>query len=209
MFDRFTDRARKLIAGAQVEADRFHHDYIGTEHLLLGLIRAGDGVALIALRNLGMDPDQVRSDIDTMVQSRAGGKASMPLPFTPQAKRVLEGARDEADHLGHPYIGSEHILLALLGEPASVAFLALRQAGLEPDAIRAEIVDLLGHAPATGSAAAPQQRPPTIAESASVGITIRALDQLDLTIAEVNKQVERFLRRSPPVPGKTISIRVY
>ena len=102
MFDKFTDRARKIIALAQKEAERFRHDYIGTEHLLLGLVKEGSGVAVTALNNLSVDVEKVRREVEKLVVIADKPAPSGPLPFTPQAKRVLELASEEARGLGHP-----------------------------------------------------------------------------------------------------------
>ncbi len=144
MFDKFTDRARKIIALAQKEAERFHHDYIGTEHLLLGLVKEGSGVAVTALNNLSVDVEKVRREVEKLVVVADKEAPSGPLPFTPQAKRVLELASEEARALGHPYIGTEHILLGLLSEQDSVAAPVLINLDLKLEDVRNEILDLLG-----------------------------------------------------------------
>ena len=144
MFDKFTDRARKIIALAQKEAERFRHDYIGTEHLLLGLVKEGSGVAVTALNNLNVDVEKVRREVEKLVVVNDKDAPSAPLPFTPQAKRVLELAAEEARALGHPYIGTEHILLGLLAEHDSVAAQVLINLDLKLEDVRSEILDLLG-----------------------------------------------------------------
>ena len=144
MFDKFTDRARKIIALAQKEAERFRHDYIGTEHLLLGLVKEGSGVAVTALNNLSVDVEKVRREVEKLVVISDKQAPSGPLPFTPQAKRVLELASEEARGLGHPYIGTEHILLGLLSEQDSVAAQVLINLDLKLEDVRSEILDLLG-----------------------------------------------------------------
>ena len=144
MFDKFTDRARKIIALAQKEAERFKHDYIGTEHLLLGLVKEGSGVAVTALNNMSVDVEKVRREVEKLVVATSAKAPSGPLPFTPQAKRVLELASEEARALGHPYIGTEHILLGLLSEQDSVAAQVLINLDLKLDDVRGEILDLLG-----------------------------------------------------------------
>ncbi len=144
MFDKFTDRARKIIALAQKEAERFKHDYIGTEHILLGLVKEGSGVAVTALNNLSVDVEKVRKEVEKLVMSSEKDGPNTPLPFTPQAKKVLELASEEARALGHPYIGTEHILLGLLRENKSVAAQVLINLELNLNDVRAEILDLLG-----------------------------------------------------------------
>ena len=144
MFDKFTDRARKIIALAQKEAERFRHDYIGTEHLLLGLVKEGSGVAVTALNNLSVDVEKVRREVEKLVTGIEKGTVAGPLPFTPQAKRVLELASEEARALGHPYIGTEHVLLGLLSEQDSVAAQVLINLDLKLEDVRSEILELLG-----------------------------------------------------------------
>jgi ATP-dependent Clp protease ATP-binding subunit ClpC len=144
MFDKFTDRARKIISLAQKEAERFRHDYIGTEHLLLGLVKEGSGVAVTALSNLNVDVEKVRREVERLVVVNDKPPAGGPLPFTPQAKHVLERAAEEARALGHPYIGTEHILLGLLAEQDSVAAQVLINLELKLEDVRSEILDLLG-----------------------------------------------------------------
>ncbi len=150
MFDKFTDRARKIIALAQKEAERFKHDYIGTEHILLGLVKEGSGVAVTALNNLNVDVDKVRKEVEKLVVTHEKDGPSTPLPFTPQAKKVLELAAEEARALGHPYIGTEHILLGLLRENESMAAQVLINLDLKLEDVRAEILDLLGATDPTG-----------------------------------------------------------
>ena len=115
MFERFTDRARRVVVLAQEEARLLNHNYLGTEHLLLGLIHEGEGVAAMALESLGISPEAVRAQVEEII----GQGQSMPtgrIPFTPRAKKVLELSLREAKQLGHNYIGTEHILLGLLHE---------------------------------------------------------------------------------------------
>jgi ATP-dependent Clp protease ATP-binding subunit ClpA len=144
MFDTFTDRARKTISLAQQESERFRHDAIGTEHLLLALVRLGNGVAVNALAKLGADVVRVGRAVESLIITGDRAKARAPLPFTPQAKRVLELAMDESRALGHPYVGTEHILLGLLSDRNGVAARALISLGLRLDEVRSEILDLLG-----------------------------------------------------------------
>src|SRR5580698_6199401 len=119
MFERFTDRARTVVVLAQDEARRLDHGYIGTEHLLLGLIREGEGVAARALEALGLRPDDLRAQIEEII-GRGDGAPSGHLPVTPQSKAVLQRTRQEALRLGHSYIGTEHLLLSLVREDRGV-----------------------------------------------------------------------------------------
>jgi ATP-dependent Clp protease ATP-binding subunit ClpC len=113
MHDKFTERVRKVIYLAREEAARLQHDYIGTEHLLLGVIREGEGIAATVLNNLGLDLERIRQEVENMV-SAAQGMTISEIPFTPRAKRVLELAVEEARSLGHNYVGAEHLLLGLI-----------------------------------------------------------------------------------------------
>jgi len=143
-YDRFTDRARKVMAFARQEAQRFNHDYIGTEHLLLGLIKEGTGVAANVLRNLDVDIKKIRLEVEKMVQSSPDVVTKGQLPFTPRAKKVIEFSLEEARSLGHNYIGTEHILLGLLRENEGVAAHVLMNLGLKLEDVREEALGLLG-----------------------------------------------------------------
>jgi ATP-dependent Clp protease ATP-binding subunit ClpA len=142
MFERFTDRARRVVVLAQEEARVLQHDYIGTEHILLGLIHEGDGVAAQALASLEIDPSAVRDAVEGLVPR---GKSSPPghIPFTVRAKKVLELSLREALHLGHNYIGTEHILLGLIRERDGTAAEALVQVGADLAQIRERVGELL------------------------------------------------------------------
>ncbi len=144
MFNRFTERARKVILLAKEEAKRFNHDYIGTEHILLGLVREGEGVAAAVLANFGLIPDKIRLEVEKLVQPGPTTVVSGDLPFTPKAKKVIELAMDEARALGHNYIGTEHLLLGLIREGEGVASQVLMNLGLELEKVREEVMNLLG-----------------------------------------------------------------
>jgi len=144
MFDRFTDRARKVMALARKEAQRFNHDFIGTEHILLGLIQEGSGVAANVLKNLGVEITKIRNEIEKNVQSGPSMVTMGQLPFTPRAKKVLELSMEEANDLGHNYIGTEHLLLGLLRENDGVAAQVLLDLGLKLEEVRNEVLELLG-----------------------------------------------------------------
>ena len=153
MFNRFTERARRVVLLAREEAKRLDHDYLGTEHLLLGLISEGEGVAAIALQNLDIDLEQVRQEVGKTV-GRGGGSLFLgQIPFTPRAKKVLELAVAEARTLGHNYIGTEHLLLGLIREGEGVAAQVLINLGADLEKVRQEISNLLGAKPATQEAA--------------------------------------------------------
>ncbi|MCW8139047.1 MAG: ATP-dependent Clp protease ATP-binding subunit [Planctomycetota bacterium] len=144
MFDRFTDRARKVMGLARQEAQRFNHQYIGTEHILLGLIQEGSGVAANVLRNLDVDPERIRGEVEKIVQDGPTMATLGQLPFTPRAKKVLELASEEATNLRHNYIGTEHLLLGLIRENEGVAAQVLMNLGLKLEEVREEVLDLLG-----------------------------------------------------------------
>jgi len=138
MFERFTERARKVVALAQEEAGRLRHDYIGTEHLLLGLVREGTGVAYQALHACGVTPEGARERVEGIVGYGDGDPSQKP--FTPRSKKVLELALRESMQLGHDYIGTEHILLGLLAEGGGVAARVLSNLDIGPDAVRREVL---------------------------------------------------------------------
>ncbi len=140
MFDRFTDRARKVMGLARQEAQRFNHQYIGTEHILLGLIQEGSGVAANVLRNLDVDPDKIRQEVEKIVQDGPTMATLGQLPFTPRAKKVLELASEEATNLRHNYIGTEHLLLGLIRENEGVAAQVLMNLGLKLEEVREEVL---------------------------------------------------------------------
>jgi ATP-dependent Clp protease ATP-binding subunit ClpC len=142
MFERFTDRARHVVVLSQEEARLLHHNYIGTEHILLGLIREGDGVAAKALESLGISLDAVRGQVEEMI-GEGHEEAAGHIPFTPRAKKVLELSLREALQLGHKYIGTEHVLLGLIAEGEGVAAQVLKRMGADLDRVRQTVIQLL------------------------------------------------------------------
>ena len=132
MFERFTDRARRVVVLAQEEARLLNHNYIGTEHILLGLIHEGEGVAAKALESLGISLEAVRSQVEEII-GQGGSSPSGHIPFTPRAKKVLELSLREALQLGHNYIGTEHILLGILDDPQSPGAQILAGQGVTKD----------------------------------------------------------------------------
>src|SRR5215475_2295574 len=145
MYERFTDRARKVMQLANQEAQRFNHEYIGTEHILLGLIKEGSGVAANVLKNLEVDLRKIRLEVEKLVQSGPDMVTMGKLPQTPRAKKVIEYSMEEARNLGHNYVGTEHILLGLLREQEGVATQVLMNLGLKMEEVREEVLSLLGH----------------------------------------------------------------
>ncbi|MEK6715566.1 MAG: ATP-dependent Clp protease ATP-binding subunit, partial [Candidatus Omnitrophota bacterium] len=155
MFNRFTERARKVIILAKEEARRFNHDYIGTEHILLGLIREGEGVAAAVLQKMGLSLETIRIEVEKLVKSGPTTQILGDIPFTPRAKKTLELAAEEARVLGHNYIGTEHILLGMIRDGEGVAFQVLVNLGLDLERVRQEIMEILGSAtPGFGMGAA-------------------------------------------------------
>jgi ATP-dependent Clp protease ATP-binding subunit ClpC len=142
MFERFTDRARRVVVLAQQEARRLDHNYIGTEHILLGLIHEGEGVAARALKALGISLDGVRQQVEEII-GRGQQAPSGHIPFTPRAKKVLELSLRESLQLGHDYIGTEHILLGLLREGDGVGAQVLVRLGAELNQVRQQVIQLL------------------------------------------------------------------
>jgi ATP-dependent Clp protease ATP-binding subunit ClpC len=145
MYERFTDRARKVMQLANQEAQRFNHEYIGTEHILLGLVKEGSGVAANVLKNLDVDLRKIRLEVEKLVQSGPEMVTMGKLPQTPRAKKVIEYSMEEARNLNHNYVGTEHILLGLLREQEGVAAQVLMNLGLKLEDVRDEVLNLLGH----------------------------------------------------------------
>ena len=145
MFERFTDRARRVVVLAQQEARRLDHNYIGTEHILLGLITEGQGVAARALESLGVNLEAVRQQVEEII-GRGQQAPSGHIPFTPRAKKVLELSLRESQQLGQEYIGTEHILLGLIREGDGVAAQVLVRLGADLNRVRQQVIQLLhGH----------------------------------------------------------------
>ncbi|HEX7242258.1 MAG TPA: Clp protease N-terminal domain-containing protein, partial [Longimicrobiaceae bacterium] len=147
----FTDRVRKVLAMAREEAIRLQHDYVGTEHILLGLIREGEGVAAAVLNNLAVDLEQVQEKVEESVRRGKATIALGELPYTSRAKKVLEFAMAEARELNHSYVGTEHLLLGLLREEKGIAAEVLGQLGVSLEDARRETLKLLGSEPSTST----------------------------------------------------------
>jgi ATP-dependent Clp protease ATP-binding subunit ClpA len=190
MFERFTDRARRVVVLAQDEARRLDHNYIGTEHILLGLIDEGTGVAARALESLGVNLAAVRQQVEEII-GRGQQTPSGHIPFTPRAKKVLELSLRESQQLGHNYIGTEHILLGLLREGDGVAAQVLVKLGADLNRVRQQVIQLLhGY----------QGKEPRLARRDAVEDRLAALEQqvgtgpdtsdLDEQIAQVRREKE-------------------
>ncbi len=148
MYDRFTDRARKVMQLANQEAQRFNHEYIGTEHILLGLVKEGSGVAASVLKNLDIDLHKIRLEVEKIVPSGSDRVTMGKLPQTPRMKKIIDYSIAEARDLGHNYVGTEHLLLGLLREVDGVAAQVLVNLGLKSENVREEVLNFLGCSPA-------------------------------------------------------------
>jgi ATP-dependent Clp protease ATP-binding subunit ClpC len=195
MHDRFTERVRKVMYLAREEAGRLQHDYIGTEHLLLGIVREGEGIAANVLGNLGLDLDQIRQAVESMVSGSGGTLTIGEIPFTPRAKRVLELAVEEARLLGHNYVGTEHLLLGLIREGEGVAARVLIDLGADKKRVREETLKLLGGHPVGGAqTAAPQKSETPALDQFGRDLTQLAREgKLDPVIGR-NKEIERVVQ---------------
>ncbi len=195
MFNRFTERARKVIILAKEEARRFNHDYIGTEHILLGLIREGEGVAAAVLQKMGVSLENIRLEIEKLVQPGPATQIIGDIPFTPRAKKALELAAEEARSLGHNYIGTEHLLLGLIREGEGVASQVLLNLGLDLNTVRNEVMELLGSALPSFGQTGPQVKTKTPALDA-FGRDLAALareNKLDPVIDRI-QEIERVIQ---------------
>ncbi|MCF7870969.1 MAG: ATP-dependent Clp protease ATP-binding subunit [Candidatus Omnitrophica bacterium] len=205
MFNRFTERARKVLVLAKEEARRFNHDYIGTEHILLGLIREGEGVACAVLQNIGMDIGRLRAEIEKLMSPGAAASVLGDIPFTPRAKKALELATEEARSLGHNYIGTEHILLGLLREEEGIASQVLFSLGVDIRKAKSEISSLLGGAAGTSHSQAKRNVSKTPALD-SFGRDLTKLQkegELDPVIgrrAEIERVIQVLSRRTKNNP---------
>ncbi len=203
MFERFTDRARRVVVLAQEEARLLNHNYIGTEHILLGLIHEGEGVAAKALESLSISLEAVRSQVEDII-GQGGSSPSGHIPFTPRAKKVLELSLREALQLGHNYIGTEHILLGLIREGEGVAAQVLVKLGADLSRVRQQVIQLLSgySGPAgqggTGSEAAGKAGAPSGGGTGESSSGSLILDQfgLNLTQEAADKKLDPVIGRS-------------
>jgi len=188
MFDRFSERARKVISFSRTEALRFNLDYIGTEHILLGLVKEGSGIGANVLMNLDVDLVKVRVRIEKLIKPAPGPAPGGQLPFTPRAKKALEFSIDEARSLGHNYIGTEHLLLGLLREKEGWAAQVLTKLGLTLEDARREVVEFLSHdlQPASESQSPPEPAPP-VPQPLVAPFLEKLLARKDLSAAESSK----------------------
>jgi ATP-dependent Clp protease ATP-binding subunit ClpC len=202
----FTERVRKVLAMAREEAARLHHEYVGTEHILLGLIREGEGVAATVLQNLNVELDEIQQKIEETVKKGKAAQATGPdLPYTSRAKKVLELAMSEARELGHSYVGTEHLLLGLLREEKGIAAQVLTDAGVNLDAARTETLRILGtDVQAQGGGAGAQQpagAPPAAPQKGEKKSKTPALDHFcrDLTQLAAEGQLDPTIGRAKEI----------
>ena len=203
MFERFTDRARKVMALANQEAQRFNHEYIGTEHILLGLVKEGGGVGANVLKNLDLDLRKIRLEVEKLVKSGPDMVTMGKLPQTPRAKKVIEYAIEEARSLNHNYVGTEHLLLGLLREQDGIAAQVLMNLGLKLEDVREEVLNLLGagvegeEAPAVGQPLRPhpssKSKTPALDSFGRDLTQLAKQGQLDPVIGRA-EQIERVIQ---------------
>jgi ATP-dependent Clp protease ATP-binding subunit ClpC len=196
VFERFTDRARRVVVLAQEEARLLNHNYIGTEHILLGLIHEGEGVAAKALESLGISLEAVRAQVEEII-GHGGAAPSGHIPFTPRAKKVLELSLREALQLGHNYIGTEHILLGLIREGEGVAAQVLVKLGADLSRVRQQVIQLLSGY--SGGKEAAQTGPGATGESAPGGSLV--LDQFGRNLTQLarDKKLDPVIGRSKEI----------
>jgi ATP-dependent Clp protease ATP-binding subunit ClpC len=197
MFERFTDRARKVMALANQEAQRFNHDVIGTEHILLGLVKEGSGVGATVLKNFDVDIKKLRLEVEKHVKSGPDMVTMGKLPQSPRAKKVIEYAIEEARALNHNYVGTEHILLGLLRESEGIAAQVLMSLGLKLEEVRQEILNLLGAGVEGGPTALDMKMGPAAAIGRKPKSKTPALDSFgrDLTELATNDELDPVIGR--------------
>src|SRR5215203_2617475 len=199
----FTDRVRKVLQMAREEAARLHHEYVGTEHILLGLIREGEGVAAAVLTNLNVDLEDIQQKIEeTVKKGKAAAAAGPDLPYTSRAKKVLELAMTEARELNHSYVGTEHLLLGLLREEKGIAAQVLTDAGVSLEQSRAETLRLLGSdMPSTQPTASSAPQPSSSSPKAEKKSKTPALDHFcrDLTQLAAEGQLDPTIGRAKEI----------
>ena len=195
MFERFTEKAIKVIMLAQEEARRLGHNFVGTEQLLLGLIGEGTGVAAKTLKSMGINLKDARVEVEKII-GRGSGFVAVEIPFTPRAKRVLELSWDEARQLGHNYIGTEHLLLGLIREGEGVAARVLENSGIDLNKIRSNVIKILGES---------KPQPVSSGGSSSSSSTSKAktpsLDEFgtDLTLAATEQRLDPVVGREKEI----------
>ena len=192
MFERFTEKAIKVIMLAQEEARRLGHNFVGTEQLLLGLIGEGTGVAAKTLKSLGVSLKDARIEVEKII-GRGSGFVAVEIPFTPRAKRVLELAWDEARQLGHNYIGTEHLLLGLIREGEGVAVRVLENLGVDLSRVRSNVIRMLGENATTTTSGQHRSKTPTLDEFGSNLTQMAEEHRLDPVVGR-EKEIERVIQ---------------
>src|SRR5450759_1437459 len=203
-FDKFTDRARKVLTLAQDEAQRFNHNYIGTEHLLLGLVREGEGVAARVLENMNVELPKVRTAVEFII-----GRGDRPVVgevgLTPRAKRVIELAIDEARRLGHNYIGTEHLLLGLVREGEGIAAGVLESLGVSLEKVRNQIIHVLNQSQPYSQQESKQTSRTPVIDQMGMDLTAAAragkLDPLIGRAKEIERVIQILSRRTKNNPA--------
>jgi len=193
MFERFTEKAIKVIMLAQEEARRLGHNFVGTEQILLGLIGEGTGVAAKVLKSMGVNLKDARIEVEKII-GRGSGFVAVEIPFTPRAKRVLELSLEEARQLGHNYIGTEHLLLGLIREGEGVAARVLENLGVDLSKVRTQVIRMLGEtAEVSPGGSSGRTKTPTLDEFGS-NLTQMAIDnKLDPVVGRA-KEIERVIQ---------------
>jgi ATP-dependent Clp protease ATP-binding subunit ClpC len=193
MFERFTEKAIKVIMLAQEEARRLGHNFVGTEQILLGLIGEGTGIAAKTLKGMGVNLKEARTEVEKII-GRGSGFVAVEIPFTPRAKRVLELSWDEARQLGHNYIGTEHLLLGLIREGEGVAARVLENLGVDLTKVRSNVIRMLGETRGAATTAAPgRSKTPTLDEFSS-NLTQSAQEQRLDPVVGREKEIERVVQ---------------
>src|SRR5690625_166014 len=195
MFGRFTERAQKVLALSERRSNRLGHNNIGTEHILLGLIREGDGIAAKALKELGLEIKTIQSEVEKLI-----GKGNHPMQtvhYTPRAKKVVELSQDEARKLGHPYVGTEHILLGLIREGEGVAARVLHNLDVSLNKARQQVLQLLGTSESSSSQQGRNQannaRTPTL-DSLARDLTAMAKENNVDPVIGRDTEIERIIQ---------------
>jgi ATP-dependent Clp protease ATP-binding subunit ClpC len=201
MFERFTDRARKVMAMSNLEAKRLNHEYLGTEHILLGLVREGSGVGVNVLRAMNVDLDAVRMQVEKLIKAGPEMVSMGKLPQTPRAKKVIEEAINAARELGHNYVGTEHLLLGLIRERDGVAAHALAWVGVTQEVAQETVTTVLKSArPDSGE---PIANPQPLASKVDPGGAVRSA--ADIRAAEFAE----FFRRLSALEADAVTVQLF
>lgn len=200
MFERFTEKAIKVIMLAQEEARRLGHNFVGTEQVLLGLIGEGTGVAAKTLKSMGVNLKDARTEVEKII-GRGSGFVAVEIPFTPRAKRVLELSWDEARQLGHNYIGTEHLLLGLIREGEGVAARVLENLGVDLNKVRSNVIKMLGDSKPTTASGASGSSSGSGSSSSSSKAKTPSLDEFgrDLTLAAQELRLDPVVGREKEI----------